>query len=74
MIPKERIRFFLGYSGWDAHQIQEEIESETWLVYDNKYENKIFEQVTSGFWKKKMKELGGSYLLWYNAPPDPNLN
>lgn len=74
MIPKENIRFFLGYAGWDAHQIQEEIESETWLVYDNKYENKIFEHVTSGFWKKKMKELGGSYLLWYNAPPDPNLN
>jgi len=74
MIPKERIRFFLGYSGWDASQMLDELEANTWLVCENKYRQNIFEKVTSGFWKKKMKELGGAYLLWSNAPSDPNLN
>ncbi|MFN3908107.1 MAG: YqgE/AlgH family protein [Flavobacterium sp.] len=74
MIPKERIRFFLGYSGWDANQLEEELEADTWLVCENNYRESIFETVTSSFWKKKMKELGGAYLLWSNAPSDPNLN
>ena len=25
-------------------------------------------------WKDKMKELGGQYLLWSNAPENPSLN
>ena len=33
----------------------------------------IKSQVNS-FWKEKMMELGGDYLLWSNAPENPNLN
>ncbi|MCF6301098.1 MAG: hypothetical protein L3J52_08280 [Proteobacteria bacterium] len=29
---------------------------------------------SSEFWKQKMIEFGGNYLLWSNAPEDPSLN
>lgn len=74
LIAKDEIRFFLGYTGWDANQIEEEIQGNIWLACNNIYQHSIFAQVTKGFWKKKMKELGGEYLLWFNAPSDPNLN
>ena len=28
----------------------------------------------AGFWKEKIMELGGDYLIWSNAPENPHLN
>jgi putative transcriptional regulator len=40
----------------------------------NQYESDIIEKSTHAFWKEKMMELGGDYLLWSNAPENPSLN
>jgi putative transcriptional regulator len=29
---------------------------------------------SSKFWNQKLKELGGEYLIWSNAPVNPVLN
>ncbi len=73
-ISQNDIRFFLGYSGWASLQLDQELLSKSWIVVANKYESDIIEKSTQAFWREKMMELGGDYLLWSNAPENPSLN
>ncbi|OYU81977.1 MAG: transcriptional regulator [Flavobacterium sp. BFFFF1] len=73
-INKENIRFFLGYTGWEANQLASEMDSNSWIVAKNDYENRIIGKSTTNFWKEKIIELGGDYLIWSNAPENPILN
>jgi putative transcriptional regulator len=74
MISEDDIRFFLGYSGWASLQLDEELSSKSWIIVKNKYESDIIKKSSDAFWKEKMMELGGDYLLWSNAPENPSLN
>jgi len=74
VITDTDIRFFLGYSGWSSLQLDQELDSKSWIVVKNKYESNIIQKSTIAFWKEKMLELGGDYLLWSNAPENPSLN
>lgn len=74
MITERDIRFFLGYSGWASYQLDQELLSKSWVVVPNEYESDIIQKPTSAFWKEKMVELGGNYLLWSNSPENPSLN
>ncbi len=73
-IEKQNIRFFLGYTGWDAQQLEREMLANAWIVTQNSYKNKILSKPTAQFWKEKIKEQGGDYLVWSNAPEDPRQN
>ena len=73
-ISQNEIRFFLGYSGWASLQLDQELDSKSWIVVINKYESDIIQKPAQTFWKEKMMELGGQYLLWSNAPENPSLN
>ena len=73
-LNENNIRFFLGYSGWDAEQLKEELQSNSWVVTENIYEKNIIEKDYESFWKEKMLEFGGEYTIWSNAPEDPSFN
>lgn len=73
-IEKNDIRFFLGYSGWEADQLEDELKANSWVVTENVYKKNIIEKDYVSFWKEKMLELGGEYSIWSNAPEDPNFN
>lgn len=73
-IKKDNIRFFLGYSGWELDQLEDEIDSKYWIVAENHYKNEILSKATIDLWKEKIQELGGDYLLWANAPENPFWN
>ena len=73
-INKNNVRFFLGYTGWDGKQLESEMDSNSWIIAQNSYENKIIGKSTTHFWKEKIIELGGEYLIWSNAPENPYLN
>lgn len=74
LIKKSNIRFFLGYSGWEANQLEEELESNAWIISENSYQNKIIGKPSASFWKEKIMEQGGEYLIWSNAPENPTFN
>ena len=74
VISEEDIRFFLGYSGWSSLQLELELSSKSWIVVQNDYESSIIHKSSDAFWKEKMMELGGDYLLWSNSPENPSLN
>ena len=74
IISEREIRFFLGYSGWSKNQLEQEIETESWVVIKNKYASKILEVNPNYFWKNQMVALGGKRLVWANSPENPHQN
>ncbi len=74
LLKKKNIRFFLGYTGWDSEQLETEMQSSSWILTKNVYENKILGKASVHFWKERIIELGGEYLIWSNAPENPILN
>ena len=67
-----KVRFFLGYSGWDNGQLDEELDEDSWLVAD--ISPKIVMKANDELWKEMVKQLGGKYSLWENFPENPALN
>lgn len=73
-IKKESIRFFLGYSGWSANQLETELQENSWIVTENTLKDKLLSKASDLFWKEKIMEQGGEYILFSNAPENPALN
>ena len=73
-IKENDIRFFLGYSGWEINQLDEELKANSWVVTSNIYKEEIIEKHYESFWKEKMLEFGGEYSIWSNAPENPTYN
>jgi putative transcriptional regulator len=73
-ISQDQIRFFLGYSGWATEQLDQELDLNSWVVVPNVYKNNILGKNNGDFWKEKMLEFGGDYVLWSNAPENPSYN
>ena len=73
-ITKENIRFFLGYSGWTVNQLEDELEENAWIVTENSLKDKLLSKSSTQFWKEKITEQGGEYVLFSNAPENPALN
>lgn len=74
ILHEDQIQFFLGYSGWSSDQLDEELKLNSWLVTANQHKNAIIGKPSENFWKEKMIEFGGDYLLWSNAPENPSYN
>lgn len=73
-ISRENIRFFLGYTGWGAKQLEDEMLAHAWIGKENSYAQHIIGKSSTNFWKEELDVLGGEYQLWSNAPENPVLN
>jgi putative transcriptional regulator len=73
-INKNNIRFFLGYSGWSVNQLEMEMQENAWIVSENSLKKKLLSKSSNQFWKEKIIEQGGEYVLFSNAPENPILN
>lgn len=70
----DKIRFFLGYSGWSEGQLDGELKENAWIVSDKVDESLIFVTDPAEMWKKAMLILGGRFSHYVNYPTDPRLN
>jgi putative transcriptional regulator len=43
-INENDIRFFLGYSGWEANQLSSELKGNTWILSENTHRNNIIKE------------------------------
>lgn len=68
------IRFFLGYSGWSAGQLELEIKENSWIVCDYVNDSLLFDTSPVEMWKKALSNMGGRFSVYSNYPIDPNLN
>ncbi|MDC0249442.1 YqgE/AlgH family protein [Flavobacteriales bacterium] len=72
-ITKDEIRFFVGYSGWDKGQLNNEIQEDSWIVERVK-DNLCMNYSTPELWSNLMKTKKQKYAIWANMPKDPSLN
>ncbi len=72
-LDTEKIRFFIGYSGWGEGQLNDEMKEKTWLTLKAS-KSLVFHTHDDSIWKDALKQLGGEYEMMVNFPIDPQLN
>lgn len=71
---RHQIRFFIGYSGWAAGQLKEELSENGWIVADNITMNDILNTADDEFWKHCMEKQGERFKIIANFPINPEKN
>ncbi len=72
-IDVNKIRFFIGYSGWGEGQLNDELNEKSWLTV-KAVRKIVFHKNYEEIWKDSLKQLGGDYEMMINFPIDPQLN
>lgn len=72
-IDKNRIRFFIGYSGWSQGQLEFELKEKSWLTVEANRKI-VFHKDAEEIWKASLRLLGGDFEQLVNYPIDPQLN
>ena len=72
-IDADKLRFFIGYSGWTEGQLANEMNEESWLTV-SATRKLIFNTEPENVWKDSLNHLGGDYKMMINYPLDPQLN
>ncbi len=73
-INNNNIRFFLGYSGWEKAQLEQEFKEKSWELFDFDPTSDILKSNPSKMWKECLDTIGGDYLIWSNSPSNPQMN
>jgi putative transcriptional regulator len=72
-IDENAIKFFAGYSGWSAGQLEREIEEQSWIV-SNIDDCAVMSNHIDNIWKESMESLGDIFKSWTNFPSNPVFN
>lgn len=69
-----KIRFLLGYSGWEKGQLEQELKKFDWAVTKVNDAKRLLTLEEEEAWRAEVSELDERYLLWLNCPPSVILN
>lgn len=72
-VKKEQVKFFLGYSGWEPHQLSREMEEHSWFVSQSN-QSIILQQSDKELWREVMKAMGAEFAMLSNFPDNPSMN
>lgn len=72
-LPIDEIKFFIGYSGWSAAQLEDEFNEKAWILA-RANESLVLSEADEDLWKVVLKGMGRTYQLMANYPDDPRLN
>jgi putative transcriptional regulator len=73
LVLPANIRFFVGYSGWSAGQLMEEMETGSWVTADM-HANYLFKSEPAGMWSEVMYNKGSAYQVLADLPDETALN
>jgi putative transcriptional regulator len=73
LIRPHNIRFYLGYSGWSAMQLKDELEYGSWIISDM-HPNYILKSKPEILWNEVMKRKGNSFSVIAEIPDSFYLN
>lgn len=74
LLRPEDIRFFIGYSGWSAAQLGEELDDKAWILAPASSQWVMHEPADDDLWRYVLRQLGSEFKLMANYPEDPRLN
>jgi len=67
------IRFFIGYSGWGANQLDAELKRNSWIILRSaKLDLLSIDPMM--MWESLMNSMGKEYSYWTKFPIDPTVN
>lgn len=72
-VGPEQIRFFVGYAGWSAKQLDEELERNDWIVVPADLKH-VMKTEVDNLWQEVLQAKGEEYAVISNFPSDPALN
>lgn len=73
ILQPDDIRFFIGYSGWSAAQLSEELADKAWILAPASSQW-IMHAPDDDLWRYVLRQLGQQYSIMANYPDDPRLN
>ena len=73
LIKPSNIKFFLGYSGWEAGQLDEELIHGSWIV-DDIDPNYIFKTKPRKLWSQILSNKGNTYSVIAQMPNSTRIN
>lgn len=68
------IRFFLGYSGWEAGQLEDELNHHVWTVAQPGTVDKLLVGSDDSYWHRVVRGLGPEFAGWRFHPMQPIAN
>ena len=68
-----QIRFFLGYSGWSAGQLENELKENSWVIASAK-QDIVMTNYGDDTWKHVLRSLNTKYSAWADFPESPDMN
>jgi putative transcriptional regulator len=72
-VKKSQIRFFLGYSGWSAGQLERELKENSWVIAKVNSDI-IMNNRGEDTWKRVLRSLKNKYRRWADFPDSPEMN
>ncbi|MGB8489862.1 MAG: YqgE/AlgH family protein [Bacteroidales bacterium] len=72
-IKPSQIRFFLGYSGWSAGQLERELKENSWVIARLK-PDLIMNIRGIESWKGLLRSFKNKYRIWADFPESPDMN
>ena len=69
-----KVRFFIGYSGWDAGQLEEELNQHVWAIGKVNNNNELLIGDSDKYWHQYVKHLGKEYRGWRFHPENVLMN
>lgn len=66
---EDNTRFYLGYAGWDAGQLVEELVRNSWLISDITVEQYL-QTPPEHMWQIFVNQMGSRYEMWHRFPMD----
>jgi putative transcriptional regulator len=74
LITSANVRFYLGYSGWDPGQLQDEIDDKAWIIHKGRKENIFTDLQGDDLWKHILNDMGGDFKVMADFPENPQYN
>ena len=68
-----RSRVFVGHAGWGPGQLEEEMESDSWITDQARRED-VFTSDPEGLWVRVLRRKGPDYEILATMPFDPSTN
>ncbi len=72
-VTPDEIRFFVGYAGWDASQLDAELDEKAWIV-TKASPNFIFNKNPNDLWRVVLNSMGARYSIFASLPDDLSMN
>ena len=72
-INQSQIRFFLGYSGWSAGQLERELKENSWVIAKVN-SSIVLSNKGEDIWKRVLRSFKNKYRMWADFPDSPEMN